>query len=511
MSSSSVIYLHHTQSHSSLKSEKDNIDTRLRQRIDGENHWKARHAELEAAYAGSKELLSSAGSEKDQLVKEKAQLQSQVDANQAVLSELQQKLAHAASELVSSARQLQTAQADLRSASRRAEEAEKTQKDLQTEGTNLMRSLDEMRPKIVELTTDKAELGNKVDSLEHALKNRDAIIADLETSLEEIRDQHEDLTKQRTGDVVQREREQNQSQSALSELQKAYAELQSELDDSRTSLRSLEAERTNHHRVASRQLDEIDRLTMSSREQADEFSSVRKQLDEHRHLEEQDRGFIERAQEEIESLRAELSSAEDEIQRLRDGPQTEGGPASLDGEMLSALRQQHALDLSAAQSQIRALETSVFEAQAKSHTLQKRVHTLEDQLAAPSRSASRVDRPFSPASRPSSRAQNHVQPPVSRSVFDVGLDPETRHKRRVSLGMLKARIDSELAAAVSHPLSRSATPLQPKPKRPSNLATIHEPHRHRHSPSMEHAFRRPQLDESHIFWCNSCKADLIIL
>ena len=508
---SPVIYLHRTQSHSSLKLEKNSIETQLRQRVDGENHWKARHAELETTHAVSKELLSSAGSEKDQLAKEKVQLQSQVDANQAVLSELQQKLAHAASELVSSARQLQIAQADLRSASRRAEEAEKTQKDLQIEGTNLMRSLDEMRPKIVELTTDKAELGNKVDSLEHALKNRDGIIADLETSLEELRDQLEDLMKQRTGDIAQRERDRDQSQSALSELQKAYAELQSELDDSGKNLRTVEAELTNHHRVASRHREEIDLLTMSNREQADEFSSVRKQLDEYRHLEEQDRGFIERAQEEIESLRAELSSAEDEIQRLRDGPRSEGGHASLDGEMLSALRQQHALDLSAAQSQIRALETSVFEAQAKSHTLQKRVHTLEDQLANPSRSVSRVDRPFSPSSRSFGHAQNHAQPSVSRSVFDIGLDPETRHKRRVSLGMLKARIDGELAAAVGHPLSRSATPSQPELMRPSTLTTIHEPHRHRHSLSMEHAFRRPQLDESHIFWCNSCKADLIIL
>ena len=507
---SPVIYLHYTQSHSSLKSEKNSIETQLRQRIDGENHWKAKHAEVEAMHAVSKELLSSAGSDKDRLVKEKAQLQSQVDANQAVLSELQQKLAHTASELVSSARQLQTTHADLRSASRRAEEAEKTQKDLQIEGTNLMRSLGEMRPKIVELTTDKAELGNKVDSLEHALKNRDAIIAELEISLEELRDQHEHLTKQRAGDIAQLERDKDQSQSALSELQKAYTELQSELDGSRRSLRTLEAELTNHHRVASRHLEEIDRLTMSNREQTDELSSIRNQLDEYRHLEEQDRGFIERAQEEIESLRAELSSAEDEVQRLRDGPQSEGGHASLDGEMLSALRQRHVLDLSAAQSQIRALEASVFEAQAKSHTLQKRVHTLEDQLAKPSRSVSRVDRPFSPSSRPSIHAQSHVQPSVSRSVFDVGLDPETRHKRRVSLRMLKARIDGELAAAVGHPLSRS-TPSQPKSKRPSTLATIHEPQWHRHSPSMEHAFRRPQLDESHIFWCNSCQADLIIL
>jgi len=268
----------------------------------------------------------------------------------------------------------------------------------------------------------------------------------------------------------------------------------------------------NHYQVASHQLDEIDRLTMSSRAQADEVSSVRQQLEEHRHLEEEDRGFIERAQEEIEMLRADLASADEEIQRLRDAassaPSPDGAPKSLDAEMLSALRQQHALDLSAAQSQIRALETSVFDAQAKSHTLQKRLNVLEDQLAAPTRSGSRTGRPFSPLSRPSSRAhQPSNLPPLSRSVFDIGLTPETRHKRRVSLGMLKARIDGELASGASHFPSRALTPSLAA-SRPSALSTVHEPRSRR--TSLDHSFRRPQLDD-HIFWCSSCRADLIIL
>jgi len=210
-------------------------------------------------------------------------------------------------------------------------------------------------------------------------------------------------------------------------------------------------------------------------------------------------------------LRADLSSADEEIQRLRDAASSSpspDAPKSLDAEMLSALRQQHALDLSAAQSQIRALETSVFDAQAKSHTLQKRVNVLEDQLAAPSRSGSRTGRPFSPSSRPSSRAhQPSNLPPLSRSVFDIGLTPETRHKRRVSLGMLKARIDSELASGASHFPSRALAPSL-SASRPSVLSTVHEPRSQR--ASLDHSFRRPQLDD-HIFWCSSCNADLIIL
>jgi len=183
-------------------------------------------------------------------------------------------------------------------------------------------------------------------------------------------------------------------------------------------------------------------------------------------------------------------------------PSPDGAPKSLDAEMLSALRQQHALDLSAAQSQIRALETSVFDAQAKSHTLQRRVNSLEDQLASPSRAGSRAGRPFSPHSHQSGNLA-----PLSRSVFDIGLTPETRHKRRVSLSMLKARIDSELASAASLPPSQALSPTMAK-SRPSGLPTVHEPGSRRES--LDNSFRRPQLDD-HIFWCSSCKADLIIL
>jgi chromosome segregation ATPase len=446
---------------------------------------------------------------------DKATLQSQVNASQEALTELQQKFTVAASELVSNARQLQNAQVDLRVANRRADDAEKTQQDLQSEGTNLMRSLDEMRPKIVELTGDKVELGNKIDSLEHALRTRDAMIAELENTVEEMRDQHEEASKQREGVTAQRQKEQSAAQASLNELQKAYSELQNELKATRTNLHSLEVERDNHYQEASRQLDEIDRLTVSSRAQADEVSSVTQQLEEHIHLEEEDRGFIERAQDEIELLRADLVSADEEIQRLRNAvssaASSDGTPKSLDAEMLSALRQQHALDLSAAQSQIRSLETAVFDAQAKSHNLQKRVNTLEDQLATPPRSGSRTGRPLSPSSRPSSRAHrtHHAGnlPPLARSVFDIGLTPETLHKRRVSLSMLKARIDSELAAATSLVPSQALLPSLPK-SRLSALSTVHEPGSRRES--LDHSFRRPQLDD-HIFWCSSCKADLIIL
>ncbi|THV06584.1 hypothetical protein K435DRAFT_483967 [Dendrothele bispora CBS 962.96] len=185
--------------------------------------------------------------------------------------------------------------------------------------------------------------------------------------------------------------------------------------------------------------------------------------------------------------------------------------------MLSSLKQQHALELSAAQSQIRSLETSLFEAEARSHTLTKQIATLEDQLG------SRPPvRPFSPSipSRPSSRGARGVaeqKPPykpsgLSRPAYEQDLSPEIRHKRKTSLSMLKARIDSELSAAAaraaSNPNSRALSPVHSVS---SSERLSQQANTNRSIPNL-HQHVRPQfLDDSHIFWCSSCRGDLVIL
>ncbi len=90
---------------------------------------------------------------------------------------MSKKLEQTSTELASTNRHTQALQQELKAANRRAEEAERTQRDLQSEGSTLMRSLEEMRPKIVELTSVKAELAEKIDSLQHTIRNRDAAIA----------------------------------------------------------------------------------------------------------------------------------------------------------------------------------------------------------------------------------------------------------------------------------------------------------------------------------------------
>ena len=223
--------------------------------------------------------LGDLSTEKDELSQTKIILQQQVEKNESAVKELQDKLVQAASVVSSNTRQLQMTQTDLRSALRRADDAEKTQKSLQAEGTELMRSLEEMRPKIVELTGAKLDLAEKVESLEHNLRNRDSVIAQLESDLDEFRDKYEQLEQVWKGKLASQEKRQLEAQSSSADLQKAYNEIQEELDTALVSLRSLESQRTNQHQEASRRLEEISRLSSLSHAQGQELDALQQEFE----------------------------------------------------------------------------------------------------------------------------------------------------------------------------------------------------------------------------------------
>lgn len=512
------------QTLASAKHEKDETQSQLQLRIDGEAAWQAKHAVLEQQHSSIQAHLHSTNQDRDALLEERASLQSQVDFNQSAIKQLQQKLGEVASELSSSDRALQNAHGDLRAAIRRAEEAERTQKDLQTEGTRLMQSLDEMRPKFVELTSNKMELMEQIDKLEHEKNSRDAFIAKLELALNEATDREAEEAKAQKDANSSQEKDKVSLQQAIAELQQGYAELQTELESSQAAVLSLEGDRTQLRQIEARQLEIIDRLSTESHQHSQAMSHMESDLRSYRTLAEEHRAFTERTNYQLETLQVELRAKDDEMEHLRTASSSnEAAPRSLDNEMLGAVKVQHTMDLSNAQSKIRALETAVFEAQAKSHNLLKQVSILEDQLAQQPRSASRAtSRPFSPGvpGRPASRSLTHTDsrrasfthrpsnlaPPSPRTVFDVGLSAETRHKRQVSLSMLKARIDREVAASAGgHPLSRQLSPVLQENEGSSAPERIPSSH-------AEHLHRRPQfMDESHIFWCHSCRGDLIIL
>ncbi|KAF7307296.1 hypothetical protein MIND_00523600 [Mycena indigotica] len=497
------------QAHGTLKTERDTFDSTIKSLRETDEEWKSKHSLLEAEHGSVQRRLETAVNERNALSQEKTALQAEHLTAQQALSQLTEKLQQATSDLVASSRQLQTTQNELKAANRRAEEAEKTQKDLQAEGTTLMRSLDEMRPKIVELTGAKLELGERIDGLQHTIRSRDTTIGQLEGDVDEIRDAKEKVEQRLKEVLAERDKDRAMAQANSGELQKAYAELREELDLAGDSIRSLEAERASHRQDSARRLEEVERLSSISDEQRNEISTLTQGILERDSAHEEEQRFLEQAQNEIESLRAEVAAKDEEIEHLRDAVSLPSEAPSLDNELISSMRQQHALELSTAQSQIRALENSVFDAEAKSHSLRKQISSLEDQLR-----LAGTHRAMSPSipssSRPVSRAASvraglgNPNAPLSRTLFDQNLTAETRHKRKVSLSMLKARIDSEVAAHQQHPPSRTLSPVLSVDgtSRPASTSP----------PVMVHSLHRPHfLDDSHVFWCHSCRGDLVVL
>ncbi|THH26312.1 hypothetical protein EUX98_g7879 [Antrodiella citrinella] len=511
------------QAQGTLKTERDELEGRLRAQAQTESTWQNRHAEVEKQYSTTKEQLSSIASERDTLQQEKSALQLQVEESRTSFSELQQKLSQTAAELTTSVRALQQVQTELRNANRRADEAEQIQKDLRGEGLVLMRSLDEMRPKIVELTDVKLDLGEKVASLEKAVHSRDATIAQLESNLDELRDQFSDLEKEHQQVNAALQRERSSSNDNASELQKAYADLQNELQGLRASVKHLEEERAEYRNMANRNMEEVDRLSAALQTANEQVSALRAEIVERSDARHEAQEFLEHAREEMEVLRMELAAKDSEIERLQEAAESpseatgDGGLHSWDEEVLSSVQQQHALEISAAQSEIRHLETVVFQAEAKAHALQKQLSATEDHLAhyrpssrgpAP-RTTSRVG--ITDEIRRSSFGSHRPSPGVAPSSDFDGLSAETRHKRKVSLSMLKARIDSEAAVNKSKGMSPAvklaALPSVAEHDVDSSRTSS------RSSPVIVNSARRaPQfLDDSHVFWCSSCRGDLVVL
>jgi len=526
-----------------LKAESDSLQSQLQSKTTSARGLESKYAELEKTHSSVQAQLTSLTSEKEALEQAKVASTTRADNTQKTLAELQEKLTQAATELAANSKQLHNVQNELKRATRRAEEAEKIQSDLQNEGTNLMRSLNEMRPKIVELTNIRVEMIEKIDELEGIIRKKEDTISQLEANLDDAKEHESQSAKSRQREELARKKDESSSQQNLLHVQKAYADLEVEVETLKASLKDREAERESYHQLALRRLEEVDRLTFSVQAQTELLSTAERELEERRAASSEDRGFVKGIQNEIELLQVEIAQKDEEIERLRDSLPSLDVGNSLDGEMSSALKQQQMLELSNARSQIRALESAVFEADARAHSLQKQVSSLMDQLTQ-LRSLSTVPtRPFSPTpgmpSRPGSRARNvsdefrvqAVRTGSSQSVSGVSnprssplhkprkstfetLSPETKHKRRVSLGMLKARIDGELASSVktSRPPSRALTPLPESELTKTNDAlsssSMMEPSELHHI----RGFKRHQfLDESHVFWCQSCHGDLVIL
>ncbi|KDQ14499.1 hypothetical protein BOTBODRAFT_55347 [Botryobasidium botryosum FD-172 SS1] len=525
------------QAYAKLKAERDAMEEESRNRAASEEEWKAKHADLSDQHATSLQELQSVSANRDSLQTSVSNLESQVRQGQDSLAQAQQELSAATEELAARTRQLQSVHAELGVVSRRAEDAEKSQNELQSENGGLMASLGELRSKVVELTQDKVDLGETVDELRKTIRERDLKVEELRSLVAELRMQEEEREMARVSESAKYQGEREDLVRQTEGLNQTIAELEAELQSSHAGVRELEIERGSLRQAVSRSEGEAQRAKQASEGIAAEMTILEEQLQEQRRLYEEARAAADEGQAELKRLQTEVDAKDDQIAELQDQVDeymaiakaaAEKPEPDLTEEMLSSIRQQHALELSSARSQIRTLESSVHEEQNKAHNLQLQVSALEDQIAE-LRAAQRGIASKSPLPRPVALARTQssdwsiptgrrssfgdTRPPLSAkrtnsALHPAMMTPEAQHKRQVSLSMLKARIESERSAAAAS-LNGSTSSLRTMAEEGPRAPT---PGLHDIYQVAQHAFKRPQFgDESHVFWCHACRGDLVVL
>ena len=505
------------QSHSKLKEEREQLEASLSSKSAEAQDLQGKLSLLTSARDTLQGQLEVVQSELEALKLSESTHKKELDIAQAIKIDLTSQLGRASEELATSARLVESAQEELRQATKRAKDAEKIQRDLQEEGTSLMRSLDEMRPKIVELTGTKLELMEQVEKLNKDIQERDAKIFQFENEVGQLqlkRDE-DDLEYGKLKDDWEKERV--STAQALEDSRRAFNELQVQLEQATANAVELDSDRTKYRQLSIRQQQEIELLRSTQTSQVDEITVLQSHLDEQQQALDDERRLREESQAEIEALRAEVSTKEEEISQLRQ-PQTSSNASpretstTLEDEVLNSLKQRHELELSAAKSQIRSLETSVFDAESTCRALQKQVAELKDELQRlqstsghhPSSSLRKtaLARRYRLADdvRRSSYSTIDDAPPVFYSPIDEGLPPAIRHQRQISLGMLQARMYSESEAMTNN------SQLEDGTSHVDVSSSTHDMYL-----SSDHLRRSQFLDENHVFWCASCKGDLIVL
>ncbi len=482
--------------------------------VASELEWQSKHSSLSEELVASNALLSSLAHENDVL---EAQLREAiVDAEEArkEKTEVGSRQAAISTELASVRQQLVNAQVEAVSAGKRATDAEQAHQELQNENVQLMASLNEIRPKVIDLTQDKVTLSEERERMQHGVRGRDTTIAQLEATVAELGASLE-RSKQFAHTSDKRwTAEKEVLEGNIRSLERSLVETEEQLHDARQSIQELDAGRAVHHRAVAQYEETLSRLKEEVKGYRDDTVSLEKSLDESRRAAAEAQELLNKTQLELESLRVEGSQKDVEILRVKDQTSSLNGQplsprpeiSTVENELLDAQRHQHALELSATRSQIRSLENALYLEQTKSHNLQRQIGALGGELNAIASTPQIFPRPLSSASASSSNA--FVRSPIPRLLngLDSTLSPEVLHKRKISLSMLKARIDSEREArpvqALTSMKEESSSPSLSQP-------SVHLPDHHlTYAHTLHSQYFR---DESHIFWCHACSGDLVVL
>jgi myosin protein heavy chain len=270
------------KAHSLLKTEKETLSAQVSRSTEEKSKLEFQCSDLQEKHESTHQKLTKVTEERDNLIAQKPVLEQSVQGKDATIAGLHAQLAAAGTEISSQKRQVQTLQNDLRIAQKRVDDSERTQQRLQSEGTNLMRSLDELRPKVVELTEDKVQLSEKLAHLEHELRDRDNIISNLEAGLEEAKEETESSQIEWRARLSKAELERSQAATSSSEMEKGFSELQKELDDALDSIRALESERQSLRQETQSRFNEVEQLSTISRSQAAKITKLQYELNERR-------------------------------------------------------------------------------------------------------------------------------------------------------------------------------------------------------------------------------------
>jgi hypothetical protein len=249
-----------------------------------------------------------------------------------------------------------------------------------------------------------------------------------------------------------------------------------ETQDAQASIRKLTAQLEQQTKEASRSLAQVEAVTVAL-EQPDATDLVRP----------------------INELKERLAGLEQSMA-------AQSADTSKD-DATEALRAQHAIELSERDSRIRHMQEDAHAENSRLHRMSKQIGDLETELASlrskpTSRPASipsfATPQPSPVKARPSSFAISGppaVAPPSAS--IDASLPPSMRHKRQVSLAMLKARMSGPPPS-----LARQSSKVNTSEPITEVDETAH---------AALHTTFRSQLSDDAIFWCPGCSQDLITL
>lgn len=386
---------------------------------------------------------------------------------------------------------------------------------LQAENEGLLANLAEMRPKIVELTEAKLTLGEIIDARDSSIREYEAQLKTLESELAEAHSRAEESGGQAgaaASQVSALQEQLGQEKLAVSEAYAAYEELQTRFSLLEQQLKVAESARDGLQIRAEQGETRAAQADADLERRTREVTSLLEEVEARNRETAELRNFLERSRADVDAANNEITNREDELSRLRlhGSKSPQHNPVTLAGETIE-------LELSTMRSRIRALEAEAFEAHAREHALQRQLAKLHDDaeqlgMGAPAKR----HRQLGTSSHRTSGEQENTRSAVGSarattpsgashanrlSVLDASLAPETRHKRAVSLNMLRARIISEMASGASG--------VSPNIR----LASVGE----------EQASARLSLDgpgsnlvgngddEAHVFWCSACEGELVVL